>query len=1282
MGCELRTVSSKKRASLAAAPTGPASVFEASSLAPPLVRPSQSHPEVSQIERWRAALFRTVALGALMVYGGRPVQAACTGVSPAPLVCTGVITGTSAPGVTNGGILASNTFSTIDISALTANITPNSGVDGINIVHNSSAISITSDTGPYSIITTGNTNADGMDVSGSGTQSITIDHTGNITATGRGIWARRTGAGAVSVTTEGDITGVHGIFVTSAGGNVTIDSTGDVQGTAGIGIYALSTTTSFKTVEVTSDGNVSGTTWAIWAAAAGTGNVTVDSTGDLTTTTTATGATTAALYASSASGAVTVTTNGDITAANGTVTKGIYAVNAGAGTVTVKNYGGTNGIRSTGIGIAAKSTTGSVYASNTGSIRAATNASSTATPTGAATNSQQIGILAQNSSTVAGTTITVKNDGDITAFAQGIAARATGSSAITIESTGDISSTTTAASSTVSGASHITAAISAQTTSGANAINVTSTGNLTSNTMGIYARHNATGAVTVTNNSAAAGNSVTARTYGLFAQSAGGNVTIDTSGDVTSTNAMAIWAQSSGAGSVEVINNGDVTANTLGILARSSSGAGNVTVKSTGDISNSTTAGTLGIYARNSGIGTINVESTGNVTTRGTSLYARSSGGGNVSIASVGDVTSRTLTGIYGRSTSGNVVISSTGTIDTFGSGIFANATSGVISVESTGDITSLAYGIKSQGGTSSTINVDGGTVYGYYAAVQFVAGGTNVLNNAGALYTTSLTTGLAANSRVIMGSTGNDTVNNYGLVVGSVNLEGGTNAFNNKSSGWFYSGSTVNVGAGNTLTNEGVISPGGFGTIQTTALTGDFVQTGTGTFTVDIDQSAFLTSNNDLLTVSGTADFAGYVFANPIAISTTGSVLISTAAGGITTMTAEAVDTATTDFKLQQVGLNELWLSWLPMSVFDLFSGFLTPNQEATAIYLDTLRQAGPSAALLALIDAVKGLPNEAEILMAIDRLHPEHYLAQVNDTLHSSYFFVNSMMSCPTASGENAVTEGQCLWAKVAGRIFEQDRTNTNIGGDVQAYSVSAGAQVAMGNNNWRLGFAGSYEQTELTTNNDASSEGQRAQGGVVLKNRWGPATMATGVFGGYGMFDTARSIGLAGIDTAQGEQDIRFGGAHTRLTIAEQGNGWYIKPMLDLNATYIEYGGFTESGGGAAALMVAGSSDWVFSARPAVELGGNFEAGSTTLRPFVQLGFTYMNDAEFSMASSFVAAPAGVAPFVIASQFNNAFIDVAAGVDLLSAGGVELKINYDGRFSDDSTLHAGAVKAGVKF
>jgi hypothetical protein len=118
-----------------------------------------------------------------------------------------------------------------------------------------------------------------------------------------------------------------------------------------------------------------------------------------------------------------------------------------------------------------------------------------------------------------------------------------------------------------------------------------------------------------------------------------------------------------------------------------------------------------------------------------------------------------------------------------------------------------------------------------------------------------------------------------------------------------------------------------------------------------------------------------------------------------------------------------------------------------------------------------------------------------------------------------------------------------------------------------------------------------------------------------------------------------------------------------MWDLDATYLEYGDFNETNGGVAGLHILGTSDWVFSTTGAVELGGNFESDEGTLRPYVRAGITAANDADFSLTSSFLAAPAGVSPFTITSHFDSAYLDVAAGLDVIMTGGLEIKLNTGG-------------------
>jgi hypothetical protein len=204
------------------------------------------------------------------------------------------------------------------------------------------------------------------------------------------------------------------------------------------------------------------------------------------------------------------------------------------------------------------------------------------------------------------------------------------------------------------------------------------------------------------------------------------------------------------------------------------------------------------------------------------------------------------------------VTVTSTGNITATGDfthGIVASGGSAV-TVSSTGNITTSgtnASGIRAgSGGGPIAVTVNSGTVSGGSGsgAGVLISGGTdNTLVNRGTV--------LALSGLAIGATTGNDTVSNFGTVIGNVDLGTGTNAFNNMAGALFASGASVSAGAGNTLTNAGTLSPGGAGVMQTTALTGNLVQTATGRLVVDVNTT---NGASDRINVSGTANLAGAV--------------------------------------------------------------------------------------------------------------------------------------------------------------------------------------------------------------------------------------------------------------------------------------------------------------------------------------------------------------------------------------------------------------------------------------
>ena len=156
------------------------------------------------------------------------------------------------------------------------------------------------------------------------------------------------------------------------------------------------------------------------------------------------------------------------------------------------------------------------------------------------------------------------------------------------------------------------------------------------------------------------------------------------------------------------------------------------------------------------------------------------------------------------------------------------------------------------------------GTVGGRVSSYD---GDAQILNFAGASLNGGLSTG-----------GGNDAVVNAGTIKGNIDLGSGTNSLVNF---WLVeSGSTLSVGAGNSVENYNVISPGGFDTVKTTALTGNYNQYASGSY---ITTLASVTSA-DKIDISGTASLLGSVVVNRTgAIGNTGSATIMTSGGTLT---------------------------------------------------------------------------------------------------------------------------------------------------------------------------------------------------------------------------------------------------------------------------------------------------------------------------------------------------------------------------------------------------------------
>jgi hypothetical protein len=264
--------------------------------------------------------------------------------------------------------------------------------------------------------------------------------------------------------------------------------------------------------------------------------------------------------------------------------------------------------------------------------------------------------------------------------------------------------------------------------------------------------------------------------------------------------------------------------------------------------------------------------------------------------------------------------------------------------------------------------------------AVAIAGGSANTLTN----YTT-LTTQSGLAGMTVTGGAGGEAFTNYGHLIGSIDLGGGANSLLNQPyrsaanptpySGIYDSGSTIYLGAGNTFTNAGVLSPGFLLNVFTSNETGNFVQTGNGAcgsfgaptttcgyIATDLD---FNNQTGDRLNATGTANLGGAVVINilnpGLALPGTHDVTLISAAGGasLSSPTLLYQPTAVGTYSLVQPNATDIDLHY----VINFSPTGLTQNQHAVGNSINAIQLARLSPNFVPIAAAIFYQPNVAAL-------------------------------------------------------------------------------------------------------------------------------------------------------------------------------------------------------------------------------------------------------------------------------------------------------------------------------
>ncbi len=622
-----------------------------------------------------------------------------------------------------------------------------------------------------------------------------------------------------------------------------------------------------------------------------------------------------------------------------------------------------------------------------------------------------------------------------------------------------------------------------------------------------------------------------------------------------------------------------------------------------------------------------------------------------------------------GDGTGGDVAVTLDGTVNAGGSasaGIIAQSTGGADN-HGTGAAGTVGVTI---GATGSLWGGAGGFLANQASLYVLGAGAGSGLSNYGVINTNGGGEGYAVyvDPRV---AAGNFTVTNqrHAFITGDVNLP----SSNFLNYGTYVPLSTVTLGDA-TLVNAGTLdlTKGA----RVTRLAGDFRGAAKSRIVVGAD---FAEGTADRLAVSGTAELGGGVAVRPSRL-VPGTVTVMTAGNALDGQTlADATGAYLFDFTPKVAG------TAVTVTPSADFSGRgLSRDETSLASHLQRVWEGDLPETMAKGFAALAGVTSADDYADTLDRLASRQVGAIATARMESSRLFVANMQSCPVFAGSSLMLEEtDCAWGRAISAHLDHDGSTDAAGFDNDATLLQFGGQRAIGDGLFLTGAVG-WEDARLTDDFGASADGESWMAGAGVKYQSGPLLASATVDLGYGSFDTARSF-TVGDDSfrAEGSPDARNAGLHGRVAYELPYERFYLRPSLDLDASWIGLGGYDETGAGDFGLSVDDSDSWVLSAAPAVEIGTRVDlADGTALRPFANVGALFVSGNDWTVDASFAAAPDAAGGFSSRVDNPDAVATFGAGVTVMTRGNIDLTAQYQGAIADGYSGQSGALKATWRF
>ena len=765
---------------------------------------------------------------------------------------------------------------------------------------------------------------------------------------------------------------------------------------------------------------------------------------------------------------------------------------------------------------------------------------------------------------------------------------------------------------------------------------------------------------------------------------AGGGVTLMSGVNAPIVNLGGTLGATGNGGSIDLIHSGDLQttgAGSHGMLLQSIGGGG-------GAVFGSFDNATVNLNVANSGNGgVIGLNHTGNIVVMGDGAYgviAQSLGGGGGWIDGV-------FAGTAGGAGAGGAInLDVSGVVFAPGEdsiGVFAQSLGGT----GAGNITVLSDNMV-RGGAGAGVGV------------RLSGGASNLIRTSGSV---SAVSGLAIDT-----GAGDDRVENTGAIFGNIDLGSGTNAVLNGAGGTFLAFNTIDLqdgpGSSGVFTNAGDFVMGlsasrtpidlaggatfgdldaegdpstnlyyGARVINTVALDGDYVQTGTGHLVFDVAYGPYA-SDRVNATGDATVDGTGEVVltwlenSNRVTLFATGGVGVD---HGL-----EIEDTLAMDYRIE-ADADGVHLA------FNTHFGqdFLNRNGRALGYHMDSAIAAGGSSGIGQLMALIGNLQagDEDAYRYIFNELNPEPLLAPTVTQFSASRDFSDQIFNC---GSDIAPASDRCVWAQIETSEFERE-------GDSEFFGITADAAARFRTGfeqpigqGWVVGGALGYDDLghNFVDNGRAVFEGDGFHGGLGLRQTAPDGgQMGVSISAGWQAVETTRLSNV--FQPLKGESNNDTGYLRMDAEVAHifGAGAFYARPALRGSVTALYRDGFVEEG--MAGLGVQGFADTevIGALNPEVAFGFRSDYGqSSSASAVLTVGRVFHSEDELVAPMRLLGSNPDAAPAFITTPIDEQAWRVGADVRFGNDDGLSLRLNYVGEFGDKIESHTAGVNVRLKF